>query len=176
MSLIRDQPCIGQTAADPLEKEPMIREASTDDVPRMIALSERARLVYEQYAPTFWRGAKDAAEKQAAFFHAQLLREDTLCLVSEHEGQIEGFVIAGVVTAPPVYDPGSPVCMIDDFVVASPDQWATIGRSLLEEARNRAQARGANLSVVVCGHLDEPKREMLRSAGFSIASEWYVNP
>jgi GNAT superfamily N-acetyltransferase len=153
----------------------MIREASVEDIPQMIALAEMKRSEYEQYAPTFWRNAKDAVQKQAPFFRAQLSQEDTICLVAEHEGDVTGFIIAKVVPAPPVYDPGSLVCMIDDFVVASPNQWGHTGKDLLEEVRHRAKSRGASLTVVVCGHLDEAKREMLRAADLYIASEWYVS-
>ena len=38
----------------------------------------------------------------------------------------------------------------------------------------QARQRGAAQTVVVCGHLDQPKRAMLAQVGFSIASEWYV--
>ena len=154
----------------------MIRTAFVEDIPQMTLLAEKKRSEYEQYEPNFWRAAKDAAQKQAPYFRDQLGEEDTICLVAEYEGQVTGFVIAKMVTAPPVYDPGSLVCMIDDFVVVAPDRWACAGKGLLQEVRRRAQSLGASLSVVVCGHLDEAKREMLRAAGFTIASEWYVSP
>ena len=154
----------------------MIREATAEDAPQMIELSAMKRAEYEAYSPTFWRVAADAAEKQAPFFLTQLGRENAICLVSEHEGRIDGFLIAVRVAAPPVYDPGGPVCRVDDFTVSSPDRWATTGRDLIQEVRRRAHSAGSSLTVAVCGHLDEPKREMLRSAGFSIESEWWVNP
>ena len=154
----------------------MLRRADGDDVPQMIALAQMKRAEYESFAPNFWRQAQDAAEKQTSFFHAQLSREDTLCLVYEHAGKIDGFIIATIVAAPPVYDPGSPVCMIDDFVVESPELWTTVGRELHQEARRFTQAQGAKLAVVVCGHLDGSKRKMLTSLGLYVASEWYVSP
>jgi len=154
----------------------MLRKAGEDDIAQMIALAQMKRAEYESFAPTFWRQAQDAAEKQTPFFYAQLSRENTFCLVYERSGKIDGFIIATVVAAPPVYDPGSPVCMIDDFVVESPDLWTTVGRELLQEARRLTQAHGAKLAVVVCGHLDESKRAMLTSAGLYVASEWYVSP
>ena len=100
----------------------MIRDSSEVEIPQMTLLADRKRSEYEQYAPTFWRAAKDAAQKQAPYFHDQLGEKDTICLVAEHEDQVRGFLIAKVVTAPPVYDPGTLVGMIDDFVVASPDR------------------------------------------------------
>jgi GNAT superfamily N-acetyltransferase len=83
-------------------------------------------------------------------------------------------VIASLVDAPPVYDPGGLTCVIDDFVVADAREWQSLGGALLSEANRQAQARGAVQTVVVCGHQDQPKRSMLADLGFSIASEWYV--
>ena len=50
--------------------------------------------------------------------------------------------IAAIIGAPPVYDPGGLTCMIDDFCVADPVGWATVGRALLAEAGQQARARG----------------------------------
>src|SRR5437879_75669 len=96
----------------------MIREATEADIPQMLVLAETKRKQYEEYSPVFWRRASDAAEKQDPYFRAQLGSENSLCLVSEDAGQFTGFVIASIVSAPPVYDPGGPVCMVDDFAVA----------------------------------------------------------
>lgn len=153
-----------------------IRAATAEDISRMVELSDLKRTKYAQYSPVFWRKAQGASEKQHPFFQAQLERENNIVLVSEASGDIDGFLIASVVGAPPVYDPGGPVCMVDDFAVSSPEKWQTVGQSLLAEATAQAKERGAVLSVIVCGHLDGPKRAMLRAGGASIASEWYTNP
>lgn len=153
-----------------------IRPATSDDVARMIELADAKRGEYEQYAPTFWRKAPDGAERQRPYFQDLLTKEHVIALVHEEGGAVQGFIIASVTTAPPVYDPGSQVIVVDDFTVAEAEQWPTVGAALLLEAREQAKARGAMLSIVVCAHLDEPKRAMLRASGFVIASEWYVNP
>ena len=153
-----------------------IRVATIDDVSKMVELSDSKRTQYAEYSPVFWRKAEGASETQALFFKAQLEKENNIVLVAEASGRIEGFVIATVHSAPPVYDPGGQVCSVDDFVVSAPEQWQTVGVALLAEVKSQAKARGAVLSIAVCGHLDEPKRDMLRTSGFSIASEWYVNP
>jgi hypothetical protein len=44
----------------------------------------------------------------------------------------------------------------------------------MDEVHRIARAAGAIQTVVVCGHLDEAKREFLRSQCLSIASEWFV--
>ena len=153
-----------------------IRSATDDDLDVMIALADEKRTEYAQYAPTFWRKAADGPVKQRAYFRGLLTQPNMIALVSEEDGAIDGFVLASIVDAPGVYDPGTQVCVIDDFTVAQPERWPTTGRALLEAARQHAGARQAKLTVVVCGHLDQPKRTMLQAAGFGIASEWYVNP
>ena len=151
-----------------------IRPARLSDVPAMVDLSEQKRTQYQQYQPTFWRKASDAWEKQRPFFEHLVQRDDVITLVCEQDGKIEGFIIADFVKAPPVYDPGGPTCRIDDFCLADESHWETVGRALLNEVQRLAQEQGAAQTVVVCGHRDAPKRVMLATLGFSIASEWYV--
>lgn len=153
-----------------------IRSATEDDLDAMIVLADEKRTEYAQYAPTFWRKAADGPIKQREYFRGLLAQPNLIALVSEADGTIDGFVLGAIVDAPPVYDPGTQVCVIDDFTVAWPALWPTIGRALLEAVRQQAAARQANLTVVVCGHLDQAKRALLQDTGFGIASEWYVNP
>jgi hypothetical protein len=148
----------------------MIRPATLTDVPRMIGLAEQKRAQYEQYQPTFWRRAVDAQAAQTPCFEKLVADESVIALVHETDGLLDGFVIAALMQAPPVYNPSGLTCMIDDFVA----DWSTIGSALLEAAAQEAKQRGAVQVVVVCGHLDEPKRAMLHGQGLTIASEWYV--
>jgi len=142
----------------------------------MVTLSDLKRTEYERFSPTFWRKAEGASEKQTVFFQALLQQPNVAVFVSEESTEMDGFIIVKVFPPPPVYNPGKYVSMVDDFVVREPEQWATFGVALLTAAREWAEEQGASLSVVVCGHQDEPKRAMLRNLGFSLASEWYVNP
>ncbi len=160
-----------------------IRAATAADVATMVELSDAKRTRYAQHSPVFWRKAPEAAEKQARFFASQLTNERALAVVHEEGGRIEGFLIASLTVAPPVYDPGGPVCVIDDFVVERhesapnpPPRWYAIGCALLARARAWARERGAAAVVVVCGHHDEPKRALLQAEGLGLTSEWYVQP
>lgn len=153
----------------------MVRPARADDIPRMAEWADLKRTEYERFSPTFWRKAEGAIEGQMAFFEVLLERPNVIALVWD-EGEVEGFIIGSIVPPPPVYDPGKNVCVIDDFVVSNSERWATVGAALLGAVRERAEGLAARLSVVVCAHLDEPKRVMLRANGFTVASEWYVNP
>jgi GNAT superfamily N-acetyltransferase len=155
---------------------PAIQPAQEAHVPAMVALSEQKRAEYAAYQPLFWRKAVNSADVQTPYFRRLLTQENMLALVALEGETVVGFVIAAVVPAPPVYDPGGLTCLIDDFCVAQPEQWPTVGRALLAAVTAQAAERGACQAVVVCGHRDEPKRALLRSAGLSISSEWYVSP
>ena len=152
-----------------------IRNAGSADVPRMVELSEKKRTEYEQQQPIFWRKARDSASAQKPYFEHLLTLDSTIVLVYECEGTIQGFVIASLHTAPPVYDPGGLTCNIDDFVVGHSDLWSSVGRALLDRATIEARARKAVQVVVVTGGHDRQKREMLSTMGLSLASEWWVS-
>jgi GNAT superfamily N-acetyltransferase len=76
--------------------------------------------------------------------------------------------------APPVYAPGAPICLIDDFCVDPANAWASIGGALLDAAIEEGRRRGAPLTSIVAAHLDAPKRAFLASRGFAVTSEWHV--
>ena len=154
-----------------------IRAATEADLPSILALAAAKREEYATYSPVFWRVAEDANEKQAAFFLNQRLHNDAvITLVAEVDGSISGFIMAIIHAAPPVYDPGGPVCSIDDFTVATPDIWPTIGSALLTVVTQQARERGAVLVIIVCGQRDSAKRMMLQAQQATVASEWYVKP
>lgn len=152
----------------------MIRKATQQDVPTMVELAEQRHIQYQQYQPTFWRKAADSREKHTPFLSKLVQDERVVALVSERNGVVDGFLIATLVPAPPVYDTGGMTCSIDDFWVADGLDWKQSGKALLDEAMREMKARGAVQTVVVCAHLDESKRVMLAEEGFTIASEWYV--
>lgn len=153
------------------------RVAVENDVPTMVELSDQRRQRYAQYQPVFWRPAADARERHEPFLRDLLARDNAIVRVHERgDGIIDGFILAMLVPAPPVYDPGGLTCSIDDFCLADAADWESIGRRLLDDVMAQAKVRGASQVVVVCGHLDQPKRAMLAAADLSIASEWYVRP
>jgi hypothetical protein len=140
----------------------------------MLELSASKREQYEAYQPIFHRRAPDATGAQQPYLRHLIERDDVVALIAT-EGQIVvGFGTAEIHTAPPVYDPGGPVAMVDDFTVATPDMWPTVGRQLLDALTAQLQRRGVVAVIAVCGHRDEPKRQTLSEAGLTVASEWYV--
>ncbi|HEU5015496.1 MAG TPA: GNAT family N-acetyltransferase [Roseiflexaceae bacterium] len=153
----------------------IIRPATEADLPAILELAAERRKEYATYSPLFWRVAEDAAEQQAPFFRNQRIQNPhALTLVAEDDQRIVGFVMATIHAAPPVYNPGGPVCSIDDFTVATPDLWRTVGEELVRAAKKWARERGAVLIVVVAGQQDAAKRAMLAATGANVASEWWV--
>ena len=151
-----------------------IRKATQDDVPAMVELAEQRRLQYQNYQPRFWRKAADSREKHMPFLSKLVQDERVVVLVSESNSTVNGFLIATLAPAPPVYDTGGMTCSIDDFCVMDGLDWEQSGKALLDEAMREMKTQGAVQTVVVCAHLDETKRVMLAEEGFTIASEWYV--
>ena len=153
-----------------------IRTAQETDIRGMVAIAETKRVEYEGYSPVFWRKASDSAPTQELFFPRLLASADVIALVAEEGDALSGFIIGAITIAPPVYNPGGPVCIVDDFAVAKPQDWVTVGAALLAAVEREAKVRGAVLSVVVCPQRDEAKRAMLQKAGAAVASEWHVKP
>ena len=153
-----------------------IRHAREADIPHMVAIAETKRVEYEGYAPVFWRKAPDASPKQERYLQSLLTGTDVIALVAQGRDSLAGFAIGALTTAPPVYNPGGPVCIVDDFAVATPEAWHIVGGALLAAMSHEAQVRGAVLMVVVCAQRDHAKRALLQEAGCSVASEWHVKP
>jgi GNAT superfamily N-acetyltransferase len=152
----------------------MIRTASQVDLEAMLGLAEMKRSQYAEYNPRFHRSSTNAREVQRPFLASQIEREDSIALVDDDRGTINGFIIASTRSAPPVYDIGGLTTGVDDFMVRDPSLWETVGRALLEEVRVRAREQGSVQLIVVCGPQDSLKRKMLRQADLTIASEWFT--
>ncbi|WP_304192260.1 GNAT family N-acetyltransferase [Phenylobacterium aquaticum] len=153
---------------------PHIRAACGEDVGACVALLEAERGRRRFWQPIFWRPSPHAAEISRTYFTNLRQRPDTLFLVAEQAGEIVGFLIGRPAPAPPVYAPGGPTFLIDDFCVARPARWRDVGRSLLDNARTRICARGAAQIVIVCPDRDSDKKQMLRHAAFTLASTWWT--
>jgi hypothetical protein len=153
-----------------------IRVARLSDVDRIADLAQQKRKQYAAYEPTFWRIAANALAIHRAYLAQVIQQESALCLVSDNgDGDIDGFIIGKIVEAPPVYDPGGPTCVVDDYWVQDGDRWDSVGEPLLAAVCREALRRFvASQVVVVCGHRDNAKRSLLARAGFHLGTEWYV--
>lgn len=153
-----------------------IRVAEEQDLDAILELSEVRRREYSTYQPVFWRPAPNALAHQRPYLTGLLRDQDVLAMVAVVRTVVIGFVIGRLAPAPPVYDPGGPTCLIDDFTVADSGSWLTIGLQLLQAVSNAARERGAVQIVVVTPFQDPAKRAALKAAGLDIASEWWTRP
>lgn len=156
----------------------MIREANASDLSEIAVLADEKRRFYAQLQPRFWRIAENATESHASFLASVLDRRDAFLLVAtDSVGGVIGFALALRRDPPPVYDPGGPTCLIDDFWVGVGGSWQEEGRKLLEECTKRGRTCwNASQVVVVCGREDLAKGSFLSRLGYTVASEWYVRP
>lgn len=152
----------------------VIRSAYRGDVEACVQMIEARRRLYETFEPRFWRKAEHSAAMSTAFFGHLAIDAGALFLVSDSDGQIDGFLIAMPVQNPPVYAPGGPTAQIDDFCVADPALFPTVGAALLDEARARSKARGITQLVVVCAARDEARTAFLRGQSLSLTTTWWT--
>src|SRR5258708_5904446 len=150
-----------------------LRRPTRDDVSAILDLAEANRADYQRYQVTFWRRAGESREEQMAFLQSHVVDERVIASVHESDPVIDGFVFASLLPAPPVYSPGGPVALVDDIALRSPVDWPKLGAALVDEAIAEARHKGAVLAIVVADHDDEPKRTLLVSDGYSLASEWH---
>jgi hypothetical protein len=142
----------------------------------MVELADCKRREYEAFAPTFQRPAANATEVHGPWLAGLVEDPSVGTFVHQDSSGVDGFVIVTTGPAPPVYDPGGPTALIDDFTVASPGLWETTGAALLDAASGWASERGAVQLVVVSGPHDAAKRALLHGAGLYVASEWFTRP
>src|SRR4051812_34667716 len=95
------------------------RSATHDDVDAVAALAALRRQDYELQQPRFWRQAEDALARHSSYLHGVVDDHEQIFLVTGDSEHLIGFAIGRLLAAPPVYNPGGPTCLIDDFAVAS---------------------------------------------------------
>lgn len=151
-----------------------VRPATAADAGAILAIAQRARSPYQRYQRSLWRRAGTDRAQQLAAVAAIIADANTVARVHDR-GEVDAFAFGTVVAAPPVYDPGGPVCLVDDLVVAWADGWATAGAALLEEVSAAGRERGTVLTAVICRHADDAKRRLLADRSFDLASEWHTS-
>ena len=152
----------------------IVRVAEVADLEAVLVIADRRRHQYARYQPQFWNPAPDALDKQRAHYTALLDDPETLFGVAVTADHVQGFIIARLTPAPPVYSPGGATCLVDDFTVDESESWPVAGPLLLATVRSWAADRGAVQMVVITAAADNPKRAALSTADLRLASEWWV--
>lgn len=153
-----------------------VRKAASTDVKAAVELVERSRRQFQKFQPTYWRKAANSAAATEALFARLLTDPDTLFLVAVEGSRHQGFLIARKFSSPPVFDPGGDTWLIDDFGVAEPHLWLSIGEALLSHATTLIHEHGGVQVVVVSADRDLAKTELLRRSDLTIASNWWTKP
>lgn len=141
-----------------------IRRLTAADVPRVLELGEQKRREYEAYSPVFWHMSRTPRETFTPYMKSQVEDAQNIALAHEQDSKVDGFVL--------VNGRGT----IDDYTVAAPKLWPTVGAELLDAAGKEAQMHGLKSLLVICGAGDIPKRTMLAAQGLTPATDWYVKP
>lgn len=152
----------------------IVRAVEIADLEAVLDIADRRRQQYAKYQPQFWNPAADALDKQRVFFATLVEDSETLFDVAVTADHLDGFIIARVAPAPPVYNPGGATCLVDDFTVDDPESWPVAGPLLLARVRAWAADRGAVQLVVVTAAGDKPKLATLSTAHLGLTSEWWV--
>ena len=157
--------------------EVVIRRARPEDVEVADAWVEVKRAEYARYSPVFWRPAADARAKHQPFLSFCIEDTGFEALTAEAGGAVVGVALANRRGAPAPFraDP-QPTWFVDDFYVADAALWPTVGRALLAAVGEAARAAAAERVVVVVAQRDEPKRALLRTAGYALEAAWWVQP
>ena len=149
----------------------IVRTVTQSDIPALVKLSYQKRRAYEMAQPQFWKYAENAEDIQAKWFEELLDDAQYIMLVDDN---LRAFIIGRLIKAPEVYNPGGLAVMIDDFCVAAPEFWHTIGSALVSKVKGIAKKKGATQILVVSGDHDAAKNQFIEACGLNITSRWYT--
>jgi len=151
-----------------------IRPAIKTDLPAMVALIETYRRRLQTWRPVFWKKAGGSAELSMLWFGHLMNQGNVLTLISEQDGKANGFLIASLIDAPPVYDIPGKACMIDDYAVETDALWASVGRDLLSEAKAWARQKDAAQVIVVSPTDHTDKNGFMENEGLAETTKWWT--
>lgn len=142
-----------------------IRPTEARDIPAIADLAQDQRIRQAGWEPEFWAMAPNAREVHPVFLRATVEQGRTLALVAETGGQLQGYVIA---TPGPTIPGRPPTWTVDDFGVAAPRSWSTVGPALLAAVAARARREGVDRIVTPCPTADRARRLALEAAGLDL--------
>lgn len=160
-----------------MESAFVVRVARPDDADAAADFAATKRAEYEEYSPIFWRRAADGRAKHQPFLRQCIESDDYSAFAAERGDAIVGVILASRRGAPPPFHADrEQTWFVDDFYVAEPELWESVGRALLDAAAAEAGASGAERLVVVGAQRDLPKRSFLLTAQCALEAAWWVHP
>ena len=125
---------------------------------------------YHRLDPTYYRAPEWEAERRR--LRGVMEKDGSMCLATGEPGSVRALLLAGAISAIPVYDPGGPVYFIQSLVV-SQRSWEIDGRAVLIEAVQRMVERDAAM-INTFSLPDDPERTAtLSSGGLSVVTEFF---
>lgn len=152
------------------------RPATLGDIGGMVALIEARRERLARYQPVMWARAPHAADASSGWYTILLSQPDTIAMVAHDEAGLAGMAIALLQSPPPVYQPGGPVCFLDDFASVEGPRGDRAALVLLDAITAEGRRRGAALMIAVAAAADETLAGLLRLRGLAPASQWWAKP
>lgn len=153
-----------------------VRRATLEDVPKLVELVTTERQDLARRQPVFWRPHSEAPARTQLWFSHLLAQESSFAFLAEEAGEARGFLLVNPPAVPPVYDPGRPAFLVDDFVVLpGPGRAAMLG-ALFAAAEREAAARGPAQFIVIAVTHDEDKTRLLEAAGLAPVCRWWTKP
>jgi GNAT superfamily N-acetyltransferase len=143
-----------------------IRRAEERDLPVLGRLGAQLVRTHHDFDPLrFMAPGPSIEEGYGWFLGSQLGEADTLVLVAERDGEVLGYVFAGL-------EPQSwkelrdPAGFIHDLLVVDEARGQGVGARLLEEAASWLEAQGAPRVMLWTAQANEPAQALFRKLGF----------
>jgi len=148
----------------------VVRKAASGDIAACVEMLTAYRMRLFAWNSRFWNPSALAVPMTQALL-AHLVDQAETFLVAERDG-IDGFLIATPIASPPVYDPGGPCVLVDDFCVRDDGLWAEVGGALLDAAWQGWRRRGVARVISVSPEADLIKTAFYQTRGLAPTSRW----
>jgi ribosomal protein S18 acetylase RimI-like enzyme len=145
---------------------PTIRRATVADLPALGRLGAHLMRVHHAFDPQrFMNPGSDPESGYAWFLGTQLVEPDTAVFVAEREGDVVGYVYAGL-------EPQSwkelrePAGFVHDIVVAEEGRRAGLATALMTTALDWLRSRGAPRAMLWTAHDNTGAQALFAGLGF----------
>lgn len=154
------------SAAGGAAPPPTIRRARRDDLPELGRLGAHLMRIHYRFDPLrFMQPGPNPEEGYAWFLGTQLEEEDVIVLVAERDGEVIGYVYAGVepLSWRELRDRAG---FIHDIVVADRARRGGVATALVDAAVEWLRGRGVPRVILWTAEQNEPAQRLFARLGF----------
>lgn len=151
-----------------------LREATVDDVPRLVELWAEF-MDHHRAGDPFYTRAPGAEEAWAAFVRDGLGGEDWLVVVGEEGGEVVGYCLAQILERPPIVA-NRWYGFVQDLAVTATHRDRGVGSALFERVETWFAARGVDRIELNVSAYNETARTFWRRKGFGDYLERLAKP